>query len=112
MKPFLFAVAALLTCCPIRADFLPTYSYVYSCDSGVVDCNAFPKHWYGDYGYPQADTAYMWPNLGSSVPIYGSSVVASNSKGDAIGYVIPRTSPLFYGASMFDGKIYGGFIYG
>jgi len=83
---------------PIWADPFPTYSYFYSCDSGVVDCTAFPRHWYGDYGMNG-----IAPD--SEYPGFQFHATASNVRGEAIGADVGGTPVAFEAAYGKDGVI-------
>jgi hypothetical protein len=72
---FTFAVVL-----PVFAD---EYRYFYPCDSGVVDCGSFQKHWYGDFGL--AGASVNLDPFGSGPGSYYPS--ASNVLGETIGNI-------------------------
>lgn len=72
----LFAFAVVT---PAAADSFPTYSYFYSCDSGVVDCSTFHSHYYGDFGMANPPVVIGLPSY-----IGIASVIASNVLGEVI----------------------------
>jgi hypothetical protein len=74
----LVLVAAVAAC----ADMLPTESHFYTCDSGFVDCNAFPKHWYGDYGM----AGLFPPEWHGAAPDGHFIPMESNDKGQVVGF--------------------------
>src|SRR5229473_2340099 len=80
----LFVLALLATAA--KADpVIPDYQYFYHCDSGVVDCSAFPKH--QEYSGPPVNALQPvnfeggFFDHGQYAPMY------SNSHGQSIGFV-------------------------
>jgi len=71
---------------PAMADLtsIPTYSYFYTCDSGFVDCGAFPEHWNGDFGLSGLQPV-NWPGDGLGTGRFNPA--ASNAEGEVIGNV-------------------------
>ena len=87
MRLVQLAILTTLAVASARAD----YQYFYPCDLGVMDCDAFPKHDYGDFGMSGGEAALMTPaGLRGS---YSVNVIASNIRGEVIGLVDLEAGP-------------------
>jgi PEP-CTERM motif len=86
---------------PALADHMPfpTYSYFYTCDSGIVNCSDFRRHYYGDFGMTDVQPA-DWTQ-----PYYaGTGIMLSNSRGEVLGQAGGfGFEPPVYG---FNGQVY------
>jgi hypothetical protein len=80
-----FGLAAILSAATgLYADIaIPTYSYFYTCASGVIDCNTgFQNHNYGIAGPG-------FPVTGPGPPLESGfySPVATNPRGESVGFI-------------------------
>ena len=60
MRLVQLAILTTLAVASARAD----YQYFYPCDLGVMDCDAFPKHDYGDFGMSGGEATLITPGGG------------------------------------------------
>jgi hypothetical protein len=81
----MLAAFLLILAIPLQADVFPLYEHFYPCDSGVMNCAAFSKHWYGDFGL----TGLKPCDVGYEL-VEGMFPFASNSRGEVIGSASPE----------------------
>jgi hypothetical protein len=88
----------LLSAVALWGDSFPTYSYFYSCDSGLVDCAAFPRHHNGDFG--MSGLQYISPTSAFD-GLAEITISESNTRGEVIGSAFFANAPVAYSAPIY-----------